>query len=153
MAEILYPAQLPKPLQDGYALERFDPVRRTPLITGRSFSRRVYESVPDFVDVSFLFTEIQASFFRVWFDKKLDGGAARFNVELQTPDGLALRDARFTEMYKGPVLVGPNYWRVTARLELKPVKNSLLEDWIDFPEFLFGANVIDVATNREWPDV
>lgn len=150
MANVQYPRLLPKPLQEGYALERYDPVRRTKMVSGRIRSRRMCESAPEYVQVSFLFTEAEAGFFEAWYDKKIDAGTARFDIEIQATEGIAFREARFTEMYKGPTLVGPNYWKVTAKLELKPAKR-LADEWLDFPEYWLQANVIDVAMNREWP--
>jgi len=46
----------------------------------------------------------------------------------------------------------PNTWRrVFAELELYDRPIVLPPPWGQFPEFITGMDIIDIALNREWP--
>lgn len=51
---------------------------------------------------------------------------------------------------QGPVLVAPIYWRYSATLELweRPL---LPPPWGNYPEWIAGSSLLDIALNREWP--
>nr|EKW5807788.1 hypothetical protein [Klebsiella pneumoniae] len=50
----------------------------------------------------------------------------------------------------GPTLVAPKYWQYSATLELweRPLPPS---GWGNYPEWLAGQSLLDIALNREWP--
>lgn len=152
MADIFYPhAYLPMPLQEGYGLQPVSPLKRTQFTTGRARQRRAYTSTPTVATVAwFMETDVQAQVFEAWFRDAISDGMAWFQMKLQTPVGVKFYKCRFTDIYQGPVLVAPIYWRYSATLELweralPPV------GWGNYPELLAGSSIIDIAINQEWP--
>lgn len=141
---------LPCVLKDGFGLQAISPLKRTDLVTGRSRQRRAYTSTPTQSGVQWIFTDGEAQAFEAWFRDVLTDGAAWFNMPLMTPIGKKLYVCRFTDIYQGPMPEGGLYWRYSATLELweRPLP---LPGWGNFPEFLAGQNIIDLALNREWP--
>lgn len=148
---IQYPVKLPLPLQDGYSLETFDPMARTVMVTGRARQRVRHSVVPTFVRASFIFKEAQAAFFEAWYARVLGNGVEWFSCPLQTPEGVRQYEARFAGIYDGPSLVQLNFWKYTARLELRQ-RPLIPEGWEQFPEYWFNKGVIDVSINRGWPE-
>lgn len=153
MAEVSYPHEyLPLPLQDGYGFKPVSPLLRTQLTSGRARQRRQYTSTPTQASVTWMFTtDAQAQLFEAWYRDTISDGAAWFLMRLQTPLGVESYKCRFTDIYDGPVLVAPIYWRFSATLELweKPL---LPPGWADFPSFVVNQDIIDLALNREWPE-
>lgn len=153
MAEIYYPHDyLPLPLQNGYGFKPISPLLRTEMTSGRSRQRRRYTSTPTEASVSWIFiTDAQAQVFEAWFRDALNDGAAWFYMKLQTPVGVKFYKSRFIDIYVGPTLVSPKYWQYSATLELweRPLPQP---GWGNFPEFLAGQSIIDLALNREWPE-
>ena len=67
------------------------------------------------------------------------------------PMGLDEYQARFTDIYSGPTLVGESHWRFTANLELfkRPVVDA---EWVLItPEYILMSYISDRAMNQEWP--
>lgn len=85
------------------------------------------------------------------YREKITDGADWFFMKLQTPLGVEFYKCRFTDIYEGPTLVAPIYWKFTATLELwkRPV---LPDGWVDFPDFIINSDILDLAVNREWPE-
>lgn len=149
--DIDFPADLPCGLRDGYVLNPVQPFVRTDMKSGRSRQRRAFTSVPTMVNVSWLFRhDGQAAAFEAWFRDAIDDGAQWFNAPLRTPVGMQNYICRFTEMYKGPSLIGANLWRVDCTLEI--FERPLLPvDWGEYPDYAIHADIFDLAMNREWP--
>lgn len=153
ITNINYPhCALPVPLQDGYGLSPISPLKRTAQTSGRARQRRLYTSTPTVASVSWTLTDSQAQAFETWFRDALTDGAAWFNMNLRTPGGEASKVCRFTDIYDGPNLIGGNYWQYTAELELYE-RPLLPPPWGQFPEFISGMDIIDLALNRDWPKV
>lgn len=151
-SNIDYPHQyLPLPLQDGYGLKAISPLLRTQMVSGRARQRRRYTSTPTQTPVSWLMNDIQGQTFEAWYRDAIIDGAAWFNMNLRTPIGIKPYVCRFIDIYEGPVLIGGKYWQYSATLELweRPL---LPLGWGNFPEFIAGQNIIDLAINREWPE-
>ncbi len=153
MAMASYPHEyLPLPLQDGYGFKPVSPLLRTQLTSGRARQRRQYTSTPTQASVTWMFTtDAQAQLFEAWYRDTISDGAAWFLMRLQTPLGVESYKCRFTDIYDGPVLVAPIYWRFSATLELweRPL---LPPGWAEFPYFVVNQDIIDLALNREWPE-
>ncbi|OIX96207.1 hypothetical protein BFS14_01720 [Serratia fonticola] len=154
MADIYYPHDyLPMPQQGGYAFQAVNPLISTELVSGRRRQRRRFTSTPTDAQVAwFMETDAQGQVFEAWFRDALTDGASWFYMRLQTPIGVKFYKCRFRgAIYEGPTLVPPGYWRYSATLELweRPLPPP---GWGNFPQFLAGQNIIDVALNREWPD-
>lgn len=150
MTDIDFPSGLPTPLRQGYGLNHVSPFARTQMASGRSRSRRTFTSVPSNVPVSWLFTEAETQAFEAWFRDVINDGTDRFNCKIKSPLGIKPYECEFNEMYE-IALVGLNYWRVTAELQIteRPI---LPPGWGQFPDLILGSSIIDVALNREWPE-
>lgn len=156
MALVDYPAGLPLPTREGYSLQHVSPLQRTQLSSGRARQRRRFTSVPTMTQVSWLMSEAQALSFEVWFAAPreyggITDGADWFYVTLQTPMGIKPYEARFTDMYNGPELVGVSHWRFSAEIEIRE-RQILPHEWALMPELVVGSSIIDKAINREWPE-
>ena len=148
-----YPSSLPRPLQNGYGMNHVSPLMRTGLASGRAKQRRIFTEVPTVVNCTWLFTHAQAAAFEVWFRGKISDGAAWFYIEIQTPIGVGNYEARFSGMYEGPRLVGGRYWEFSAELETRH-RTVMPPEWglygVDFVAYM---DIIDMALNREWPEI
>ncbi|HBT4852192.1 TPA: hypothetical protein MB376_000431 [Klebsiella pneumoniae] len=148
---LYYPADvLPGPLKDGFGMKPKSPVKITELVTGRKRIRRGYTSVPTETDVAWIFTDAQAQAFEAWYRDVLKDGSAWFNMPLLTPVGQKNYVCRFNDIYEGPTPVGGLYWRYSASLELweRPLPAV---GWGEYPEWIVGSSLLDIALNREWP--
>lgn len=147
-----WPSVLPCGLREDFNLQHGNPLLRTQLQTGRYRQRRAFTFVPTIAQVSWLMTRVQAQYFESWFEGVLVSGSAWFDLPIKTPLGIKNYTARFTEMYKGPILTGPDYWKFTGSLELRE-RPILSGDWALYsPDFIIYQNIFDIAMNREWPE-
>lgn len=147
---IQYPAYLPLPLQEGYGLSTVDPMRATPMVTGRTRYRIRHSYVPTEVRVSFNFSEGEAGLFEAWYVRSINNGLEWFEIQLQTPAGFRAYQAHFKGIYQGPDLTQITRWRYSAVLELKE-RPIIPSPWEQFPDFWLKKNIIDLSMNREWP--
>lgn len=150
MATVDYPTELPIPLQDGYSIQHVSPLMRTDLDSGRARQRRRFTSVPSNVSVNWFMTEGEAIVFEGFFKHTLLDGALWFNCPLRTPMGCKLYECRFVDIYDGPNLDNTYYWRFSATIEIKE-RQVIDSAWLEFPEFVTGSDIIDLAANQEWP--
>jgi len=148
-----WPKQLPCALQQDYKLKKISGVKRTKMESGRSRVRRQFVSTPSIASVTWYMNSFQAEIFEGWVNDTAEGGAAWVKIPIRTPmDGRAtsLYTCRFTDIYDGPKLVGPDTWEFTAELELKR-EATLQGDWSILPGFLTGKDIFDIAMNDRWP--
>jgi hypothetical protein len=148
-----FPNSLPCALRDNYDIQHESPFVRSKLDSGRARQRRTFTSVPSSAQVSWIMTAGQCALFEVWFKSAIHDGADWFNVTLKTPIGLKLYKARFSEMYRGPTLIGVNHWSIRAQLELyeRPIADYP-PDWPSIaPDFIMYSNIFDIAMNQIWP--
>lgn len=149
---IQYPAGLPGPLLDGYALDTVSPLQRTQMDSGRARQRRRFTSVPVIAQVGWTLTRPQAQVFEGWFKWILKDGAEWFEVELNTPMGYKPYICRFTEIYNGPIPFAVFEYSYTAQLEIKE-RPTLSEDFILFgQDYVLNSDLFDIAMNQEWPE-
>lgn len=147
---INFPSQLPNPLRENHSLQAVQPFARTQLASGRSMQRKSFSNVPTQGVWEYIFTDQQAQIFESWFRDSLNDGAAWFNAKRKTPLGISSLVCRFTAMYTGPTLLGPDRWRFACPIEI--IERPLLPPgWGLFPDYISGADIIDLAANREWP--
>ena len=148
---IEYPAELPLPLQDGYALDTpVDPMLRTQMESGRARQRLNFDEVPYLVNAKWNCDRNQMAFFQAWYARTLVQGVEWFKATLLTPIGFKEYECRFTGHYTGPSLVQVSRWEYSATLELR--EPPLMEPgWEDFPQFWFMMDIIDYAVNQQWP--
>lgn len=147
-----YPEGLPLGLHNGRTYQLESPLQRTQLNNGRARQRRRFTSVPEYVDIGWMFSGVEASAFSTWWRDSLIDGSLWFSCPLGTSIGLDDYECRFTEAFSGPSRVGPDLWSVTARLEIRNRVVSIYPpDWGLFPDFILEASIIDRALNKEWP--
>lgn len=148
---VVYPKSLPMPLREGYGFTPVSPIRRSNKVSGRSVQRRLYKSVPTVAAVRWILSDAQALAFEAWFDEQLVSGSQWFECPLKVPGGIRAYKARFVDIYEGPTLVGQSSWGFSASLELweRPIIKG---PWANYPDFIAGSPIIDLAVNREWPD-
>ncbi len=150
----VYPSHLlPAPLLNERPMTNVDGVRRTPLQSGRTFSRLIFPDTPSNVSVSFLFTnKPQAALWQAWFTGVTNSGEKWFMLPLRMPAGDGPWRCRFTSMYAGPNRVGPGGWRIDAAVEIEE-RPEIPGDWaLYYPEAIIYMSLIDLAVNREWPE-
>ena len=146
-----YPAELPPPELDGYRLQPVSPFVRTELASGRARQRRRFTSTPTMIPVSWLLSLIEFELFEAWFRHTITDGADWFTGPLKTSRGI--RDdyeQRFADMYEARE-VGPMYWRVSARLELRDRHTASAAE-AEFPLEIIYSSLFDKTMNRHWPD-
>lgn len=149
--DIDFPAGLPCALKNGYGLDHVSPLARTDMESGRARQRRRFTSVPSTASVSWYFNDPQAAAFEAWFRDSINDGADWFNCNLKSPVGEKPYACRFTDMYKGPEVIGARHWKITATLEIweRPIMPA---PWGQFPDFIIHMSIFDQAMNREWPE-
>jgi hypothetical protein len=147
-----YPAGLPRPLQNGYALQTVSPLLRTEMASGRARQRRLFTSVPTVASCSWFLSRVQAQAFEAWFRNGILDGAEWFDVEIETPLGIYEYNARFTGMYSGPRLVGGKYWEISGDLELRE-RPVLGPAWGEVGvDMILNQDILDIAMNQEWAE-
>ena len=154
MSEIFYPHEyLPLPLQEGYGFKPVSPLLRTEMTSGRARQRRNFTATPTIATVNWTFTKDGlAQLFESWFRDALADGANWFMMRLQTPLGCEqFYKCRFVDIYEGPTLISPKYWRYSAQLELWE-RPTLAPGWGEYPDYVVNSDIIDIALNREWPE-
>lgn len=114
-----WPGTLPKPDMNQYQIESADPLLRTEMDSGPARVRRVFTSVPEFVDVKFKFSLAELGIFEKFWKETLFHGADWFDIDLANGAGENTVQARFTAPPKRSTLARENYWTVTARLEVR----------------------------------
>lgn len=148
---IQYPAELPLPLQDGYGYSTVDPMRSTPMVTGRRRFRKIHDYVPSTLTLNFNFSWSEAGFFDAWYARTLNDGMEWFEMPLQLQPGFMKYELHFTGIYSRTELTQVTRWRYSFEAELR--QRPLIADrWEQFPELWFNKNIIDVSVNREWPE-
>lgn len=148
MAIPVYPEGLPCPLRESYEFTPVNNIRRTPMDSGRARQRIEFRNVPTMVQLSWIMSSPQASLFEAWAAQVV--GAGWFRLRLLTPLGFDVQEVRFTETPVGGQLTGKFSWRYRVVCELR-TRFMLDIEWLEFPEFILEASIIDYAANREWP--
>ena len=115
-----YPATLPRPTFDGYALKPVDPVARSGFEAGRLQARSRVTRAPTQIPVRWVFTEAEFAVFESWFRHVALDGAARFDVELASGQGINSLSAQFADGWHAEALSGLSYG-VGATLQVRAV--------------------------------
>lgn len=147
---LYYPDQLPRGLYSGRTYQLVSPLQRSELTSGRARQRRRFTSVPEMVQVSWLFNDTQGVVFEAWWRDVLIDGSQWFEMPLDHPLGYSTYTARFTDVYTGPARVGPELWSYSATLEVRERIAAPL-GYGEFPEYIANADIFDIAMNQLWP--
>ncbi|MAX51655.1 MAG: hypothetical protein CMH22_15950 [Methylophaga sp.] len=145
-----YPSELPAALQQGHSVQTVSPLLRSQLASGRARQRRRFTSVPQTVQLEWVMTNSQAQLFEVWFRYGVMDGAAWHDMPVKTALGFQTERVRFTDIYSGPTMISPQLLQYSAEVEIFE-RQTLPPEWLDFPQFVAGSSIIDLALNREWP--
>lgn len=89
-----WPATLPLPSFDGYALQRRSPLRRTDFDVGPARQRRFTSRTPAEFPVQLEFTAWEEMIFDSWCEERAKQGAVWFNIALLSGRGLESYEAR-----------------------------------------------------------
>jgi hypothetical protein len=122
MTTISWPARLPLPTYDGYAVEPQDATTRTDMEAGPARQRRRFTSVPTRVPVRWRLSQMDFATFEAWFRLKISGGAEWFAIDLLSGIGVAPHEARFLGQGGSPYRAVPSRggtWIVTSVLEVR----------------------------------
>ena len=76
------PWTIPRPINDGYALEPVDPVLRTDMEFGSPRTRLRTQANLDHVTLTWIFTAAEMGDFRTWWESDIARGASWFEMEL-----------------------------------------------------------------------
>lgn len=148
--DIVWPAGLPYPLLDENTATPEDPLIRTRLANGRQRVRRAFTSVPVPVTWSMVCDDNQAAFFEMWHAEVLLDGAKWFKLPKAAPTGLKLRITRFKDIWTR-TRYGRQHWKYSAPIEFYE-RDLIDREWAIIPEMWLGADIFDIAMNREWPE-
>lgn len=149
--DIDWPKGLPCLLREGHATQHGQPFHATSMASGRTRYRRKFVSVPSVKQCAWNMTQGQALAFESWFREVLNDGVEWFNMPIRTPMGVMPLVCHFQSMYTGPDAVGAKHWRISAALEIWE-RTLMPPGWGQFPEFLIGSDIIDIAMNQDWPE-
>jgi hypothetical protein len=147
---IFYPEELPLGLYSGRSYQLVSPLQRSDLSSGRARQRRRFTSVPETAQISWIFSDLEGRLFESWWQDLLLDGSMWFEMRLDTPLGLQDYTARFTDVYSGPVRVGPKLWSYSAQLELRE-RAVLPPEWGLYPDMVLHPDIFDFVMNRELP--
>ena len=146
----IYPVGLPLPLREGYALDKVDQLSSTGFEVGRGVQRWNFEDVPEFPNVSWIFTDVQSRLFNAWVKQVAKAGW--FTIRLLTDMGFDDVTARFAVMPKKAELVARYCWKWTAVLEIE-FEQVLPEGWVTLlPDYILRSDLFDKAQNWEKPE-
>jgi hypothetical protein len=126
---VSWPARLPLPTYDGYALEPESATARTDMEAGPARQRRRFTGTPTRIPVRWRMSQIEFATFEAWFRLKLADGAEWFAVDLLSGIGIAGHEARFPGQSGNPYRAVPGRggtWIVTSVLEVR--KPPLLDE-------------------------
>jgi hypothetical protein len=122
MADLAWPAVLPLPTFDAYAVEPLDAALRTEMEQGAARQRQVYTRVPERITVRWRFTQWQYAIFRSWYANRAKRGAAFFTMSLLSGLGMVEHEVRFVGRgatpWRATPMRGPR-WIVTSTLEVR----------------------------------
>jgi len=117
-----WPARLPLPTYDGYALEPESAVTRTDMESGPARQRRRFTQTPTRIPVRWRLSQTDFATFEAWFRLKLADGAEWFAVDLLSGIGVAGHEARFPGQSGSPYRAVPGRggtWIITSVLEIR----------------------------------
>jgi hypothetical protein len=150
---IRFPATLPMPLAEPYAVKPADGVVRTDMEQGPARQRREFTQVPTKIPVKWRFTDAEYAVFDAWYQWKGKAGAEWFIIPLRSGLGVVDHVARFTKQYEAPLQKGI-YWLVSMELEtrdrpvLTEAELDILLDtsWADLSAAVSGLDALANAT-------
>lgn len=117
---VSWPARLPLPTFDGYALEPEAGVSRTDMESGPARQRQRFTATPTRIPVRWRFSQLQFGLFEAWHKHK--AGAEWFAIDLLGGVGMVSHETRFVGQSNSPYRAVPTrggVWIVTSMLEIR----------------------------------
>ena len=111
-----WPASLPLPRRDDYALEPVDPVVRSEMESGPARQRRRFTTYPTRIPVRWSMTDGQFAVFEAWHAQDVSDGQDWFTTDLLNGVGRTSYQARFAGIWRAAKQGAK--WIVTATLEV-----------------------------------
>jgi len=111
-----WPEKLPLPLLKKHSITPGNPLIESKLDSGYSRVRRRFESVPDTMPASWLFSDVEASLFNGFYEHALNAGANSFVLPVLLPEGLIDHVVRFKPPIKKLQPLSKKLWRLDANL-------------------------------------
>lgn len=146
---IKYPEGLPYPQKDGLGFSPVNQILRTEMTSGRARQRKRFTRTPSLANFSWVLNSVEARTFESWADGV---GAEWFEMDVIMPIGWVTQLCRFTATPQGPKRFGNVHWSYSATVELRD-RPILEPGWgTVLPDYVLGADIFDLAMNREWPE-
>lgn len=145
-----YPSVLPAPLKGDRSFQMVDPLVSSASENGQTRWDRRFTDVPTATPVSWILSDLECLAFESWYRDEIRDGADWFEMPLRTPKGRDVEECHFVSGYSGPARSGYDRWRIEAQIVLRR-RPMLPPGWGEFPEFILGSGIIDVAINVHWP--
>lgn len=115
-----YPANLPRPLLDGYGLARQGEFLRSTLDTGRAAQRERFKAVPTELTATFRLTASEAQQLETFIESSLHGGVAPFLLDVLIPAGAVSHQVRFiSDPREDCKPLDPMRWEYRAQIEVR----------------------------------
>ena len=114
---LVWPASLPKPLVSGYNLKPAEGVLRTNMDSGLARQRRIFTQTPTVFQVSWIMSQQEFQTFEGWYLHFAKEGATKFQIDLQSGQGIIAHTVRFKDQYQAS-LVSATLWQIRASLEV-----------------------------------
>jgi len=111
-----WPEKLPRPLLKKHSITPGNPLIDTKMDSGYSKVRRRFESVPDTMPSSWLFSDVEASLFNGFYEHALNAGANSFVMPVLLPEGLIDHVVRFKPPIKKLQPLSKKLWSLDANL-------------------------------------
>lgn len=115
---ISWPAILPLPTVEGYAVRPSESILRTEMEAGPARQRRRYRSTPSRITVRWVLSRDHFAVFESWYHWFAQEGGAWFTIPLLGGLGLMPHEARFTRTFEAH-LKGGTLWEVVSELEIR----------------------------------
>ena len=112
------PWTIPRPINNGYALEPVDPVLRTDMEFGSPRTRLRTQANLDHVTLTWIFTAAEMGDFRTWWETEIARGASWFEMELDVRGVIETKACKFLEVWKATRRPGGGF-NVSAKVEVR----------------------------------
>ena len=112
------PWTIPRPINDGYALDPVDPVLRTDMEFGSPRTRLRTQANLDHVTLTWIFTAAEMGDFRTWWETEIARGASWFEMELDVRGTIEIKACKFLEVWKATRRAGGGF-NVSAKVEVR----------------------------------
>lgn len=116
----VYPANLPRPVLEGYGLARQGEFLRSTIDTGSAGQRSRFKVLPTDMSATFRLTASDAQDLEAFVESTLLGGIAPFLLDVRIPAGVVQHRVRFiTDPREDCKPLGLAHWEYRAQVEVR----------------------------------